>query len=98
MEKRTLGRTGLNVAVVGFGTLPMGGFYGPVDDTVSMKALHTAIDAGMNFIDTSDAYGAGHSEHVVGAFLKERADRDQILICTKGGNNMITGVRNFTPD
>jgi aryl-alcohol dehydrogenase-like predicted oxidoreductase len=98
MEKRTLGRTGLNVAVVGFGTLPMGGFYGPVDDTVSMKALHTAIDAGMNFIDTSDAYGAGHSEHVVGAFLKERADRDQLLICTKGGNNMVTGVRNFTPD
>ena len=59
MEKRTLGRTGLNVAVVGFGALPMGGFYGPVDDTVSMKALHAAIDAGMNFIDTSDAYGAG---------------------------------------
>ena len=98
MEKRTLGRTGLNVAVVGFGTLPMGGFYGPVDDAVSIKALHVAIDAGMNFIDTSDAYGAGHSERVVGAFLKERADRDQILICTKGGNNMITGVRNFTPD
>jgi len=47
MEKRTLGRTGLNVAVVGFGTLPMGGFYGPVDDTVSRKALHTAIDAGI---------------------------------------------------
>ena len=66
--------------------------------TVSMQALHAAIDAGMNFIDTSDAYGAGHSERVVGAFLKERADRDQILICTKGGNNMVTGVRNFTPD
>ena len=63
-----------------------------------MKALHAAIDAGINFIDTSDAYGAGHSERVVGAFLKERADRDQILICTKGGNNMVTGVRNFTPD
>ena len=80
MEKRTLGRTGLNVAVVGFGALPMGGFYGPVDDAVSMQALHAAIDAGMNFIDTSDAYGAGHSERVVGAFLKERPDRDQILI------------------
>jgi aryl-alcohol dehydrogenase-like predicted oxidoreductase len=98
MEKRTLGRTGLNVAVVGFGALPMGGFYGPVDDAVSMQALHAAIDAGMNFIDTSDAYGAGHSERVVGAFLKERPDRNQILICTKGGNNMVTGVRNFTPD
>ena len=98
MEKRTLGRTGLNVAVVGFGAMPIGGIYGPVDDAVSTKALHAAIDAGMNFIDTSDAYGAGHSERVVGAFLKERTDRDQIIVCTKGGNNMVTGVRNFTPD
>ena len=47
MEKRTLGRTGLNVAVVGFGALPMGGFYGPVDDAVIIKALHAAIDAGV---------------------------------------------------
>ena len=98
MEKRALGRTGLNVAVVGFGAMPIGGIYGPVDDAVSTKALHAAIDAGMNFIDTSDAYGAGHSERVIGAFLKERPDRDQILVCTKGGNNMVTGVRNFTPD
>jgi len=98
MEKRTLGRTGLHVAVIGFGAMPIGGIYGPVDDTVSTKALHAAIDAGMNFIDTSDAYGAGHSERVVGAFLKERSDRDQLIVCTKGGNNMVTGVRNFTPD
>ena len=98
MEKRTLGRTGLQVTVLGFGAMPIGGIYGPVDDAVSTKALHAAIDAGMNFIDTSDAYGAGHSERVVGAFLKERPDRDQIMVCTKGGNNMVTGVRNFTPD
>lgn len=98
MEKRTLGRTGLNVAVVGFGAMPIGGIYGPVDDAVSTKALHAAIDAGMNFVDTSDAYGAGHSERVIGAFLKERPDRAQILVCTKGGNNMVTGARNFTPD
>jgi aryl-alcohol dehydrogenase-like predicted oxidoreductase len=98
MEKRTLGRTGLQVSVVGFGAMPIGGIYGPVDDAVSTKALHAAIDAGINFIDTSDAYGAGHSERVIGAFLKERPDRDQIIVCTKGGNNMVTGVRNFTPD
>src|SRR5919109_3326408 len=98
MEKRRLGQTGLDVSVVGFGSMTIGGIFGPVDDAVSTKALHAAIDAGMNFIDTSDAYGAGHSERVVGAFLKERADRDQITICTKGGNNMVTGVRNFTPD
>ena len=98
MEKRTLGRTGLEVSVIGFGTMTIGGIFGPVDDAVSIQALHAAVDGGMNFIDTSDAYGAGHSERVVGAFLKERPDRDQIIVCTKGGNNMVTGVRNFTPD
>ena len=98
MEKRRLGRTGLEVTVVGFGAMTIGGIYGPVDDAVSIKALHAAIDAGMNFIDTSDAYGAGHSERVIGRFLKERPNREQILVCTKGGNNMLTGVRNFTPE
>jgi aryl-alcohol dehydrogenase-like predicted oxidoreductase len=98
MEKQRLGRTGLEVSVVGFGSMTIGGIFGPVDDAVSRKALHAAIDAGMNFIDTSDAYGAGHSERVIGTFLKERPDRDQIIVCTKGGNNMVTGVRNFTPD
>lgn len=98
MEKRRLGRTGLEVTVVGFGAMTIGGIYGPVDDAVSVKALHEAIDGGMNFIDTSDAYGVGHSEQVIGAFLKERVDRDRILVCTKGGNNMVTGARTFTAD
>jgi aryl-alcohol dehydrogenase-like predicted oxidoreductase len=98
MEKRILGRTGLEVSVIGFGAMTIGGIFGPVDDAISNKALHAAIDAGINFIDTSDAYGAGHSERVIGAFLKERADRHQIIVCTKGGNNMVTGARNFTPD
>jgi aryl-alcohol dehydrogenase-like predicted oxidoreductase len=98
MDTRRLGRTGLDVPVVGFGTLTISGFFGPVDDAVSIQALHAAIDAGMRFIDTSDAYGAGHSEQVIGRFLRERLDRDQIILCTKGGNNMVTGVRNFAPD
>jgi aryl-alcohol dehydrogenase-like predicted oxidoreductase len=98
MQTRTLGRTGLEVTVVGFGSLTIGGAFGPVDDAMSLQALHASIDAGMNFIDTSDAYGAGHSETLIGAFLKERSDRDQIIVCTKGGNNMVTGQRNFTPD
>jgi aryl-alcohol dehydrogenase-like predicted oxidoreductase len=98
MEKRILGRTGLEVSVIGFGAMTIGGIYGPVDDAVGNQALHAAVDAGINFIDTSDAYGAGHSERVIGAFLKERPDRHQIIVCTKGGNNMVTGTRNFTPD
>src|SRR5919201_6815995 len=98
METRRLGRTGLDVPMVGFGTLTISGFFGPVDDAVSIQALHAAVDAGMRFIDTSDAYGAGRSEQIIGRFLRERPDRDQIIVCTKGGNNMVTGVRNFTPD
>ncbi|PON14459.1 hypothetical protein C2W62_28945 [Candidatus Entotheonella serta] len=98
MQTRSLGRTGLEATVVGFGALTIGGAFGTVDDAVSIDALHAAIDAGMNFIDTSDAYGAGHSEHLIGNFLKQRADRDRIIVCTKGGNNMVTGERNFTSD
>jgi aryl-alcohol dehydrogenase-like predicted oxidoreductase len=97
MQTRPLGRTGLEVTVVGFGSLTIGGAFGPADDAMSLQALHTAIDAGINFIDTSDAYGAGRSETLIGAFLKERSDRDQIIVCTKGGNNMVTGQRNFAP-
>lgn len=99
MEKRILGRTGLKLSVVGFGAIPIGGFFGPVDDAESIRALHAAVDGGMNFIDTSDAYGLEYrAEIVIGKFLKERSDRKDILICTKGGNNMVTGKRNFSPD
>ena len=98
MERRTLGRTGLEVTVIGFGAMTIGGAFGPVDDEESSRALHVAVDAGMNFIDTSDAYGAGHSETVIGKFLAERSDRGDILVFTKGGNDMTTGRRNFTPD
>jgi aryl-alcohol dehydrogenase-like predicted oxidoreductase len=98
MEKRTLGQTGLEVTVIGFGAMTIGGMFGPVDDAVSNKALHAAVDAGINFIDTSDAYGKGHSEELIGKFLKERSDRDQIIIGSKGGNNMVTGKYNFTPE
>jgi len=95
MEKRKLGNTGLEVTVVGFGAMTIGGAFGPVNDDESIAALHAAIDSGMNFIDTSNAYGEGRSESLIGAFLKTRADRDDILIISKGGNNMVTRQRNF---
>jgi aryl-alcohol dehydrogenase-like predicted oxidoreductase len=97
MEKRKLGNTGLEVTVIGFGAMTIGGAFGPVNDDDSTAALHAAIDAGMNFIDTSNAYGEGRSESLIGAFLKTRADRDNILIISKGGNNMVTRQRNFEP-
>ncbi len=97
MHRRMLGNTGLEVSVIGFGGMTIGGAFGPVDDAESLRALHAAIDAGMNHVDTSDAYGEGRSETLVGRFLAERGDRDGILVFTKGGNNMVTRTRNFTP-
>jgi aryl-alcohol dehydrogenase-like predicted oxidoreductase len=99
MENRVLGRTGLKVSVIGFGTIPAGGFFGAVDDAESLRALHTAVENGINFIDTSDAYGLEfRSEILVGKFIRERSARDNLIICTKGGNNMVTGKRNFSND
>ena len=97
MEHRTLGRTGVSLSVVGFGAMTIGGNYGPVDDAQSLAALHAAVDAGMNFIDTSDAYGAGRSETVLARFLAERPDRDRIVVATKGGNDQTTGTTSFEP-
>jgi aryl-alcohol dehydrogenase-like predicted oxidoreductase len=97
MDTRQLGNTGLEVTVIGFGGMTIGGAFGPVDDGESLRALHAAVDAGMNFIDTSNAYGEGRSERLIGQFLQERADRDEILVFTKGGNNMVTRTRNFEP-
>ncbi|MCP5152052.1 MAG: aldo/keto reductase [Ectothiorhodospiraceae bacterium] len=98
MDTRKFGNTGLEVTRIGFGAMTIGGAFGPVDDTESTQALHAAIDAGMNFIDTSNAYGEGRSETLIGQFLRSRPDRDRILVFTKGGNNMVTRVRNFEPD
>jgi aryl-alcohol dehydrogenase-like predicted oxidoreductase len=97
MKAREFGNTGMQVTAIGFGAMTIGGAFGPVDDAESMQALHAAIDAGMNFIDTSNAYGEGRSETLIGRFLEERSDRDRILVFTKGGNNMVTRVRDFTP-
>ncbi len=102
MEKRILGKTGLEVTAIGFGAMTIGGRFGPVDDNESIRALHAAIDGGMNFIDTSNAYGEGRSETLIGRFLRERSDRGDIVICTKGGNTFKTipgggWGRDFTP-
>jgi len=97
MNTRQLGNTGLEVTIIGFGGMTIGGAFGPVDDGESLRGLHAAMDAGMNFIDTSNAYGEGRSESLIGQFLQERADRDDVLVFTKGGNNMVTRTRNFAP-
>jgi aryl-alcohol dehydrogenase-like predicted oxidoreductase len=82
MHYRPLGKTGIEVSEVGYGAWGIGGemWLGAVD-TESIKAMHEAADLGLNFIDTALAYGEGHSETLVGRFLKER--KDQITVATK---------------
>jgi aryl-alcohol dehydrogenase-like predicted oxidoreductase len=85
MRMRRLGKTGLDVSEVGFGCWAIGGnAYGKVDDRESLEALETAWSGGVNFFDTADTYGEGHSESLLAKFLKGKP-RDQVLIATKAG-------------
>jgi aryl-alcohol dehydrogenase-like predicted oxidoreductase len=99
MEYRTLGRTGLRVSDIGFGAMTIGGeIFGATDDSESLRALNRALDLGMNFIDTADAYGRGHSEELIARLLTTR--RQEVVLATKGGNQFTVrqGLRNFDPD
>lgn len=89
MEYRQLGRTDMRVSAVSFGAWAIGGFWGAVDDAESMRALEAAVDAGVNFIDTADVYGDGHSERLV-ARLKKQRPSDQIWVATKAGRQLPT--------
>src|SRR5438132_7259207 len=82
MNYRRIGKTGLSVSEVGFGAWGIGksGWIGASDDE-SVKALHRAIDLGLNFIDTALGYGDGHSERLVGRLAKERSET--IYVATK---------------
>jgi aryl-alcohol dehydrogenase-like predicted oxidoreductase len=87
MEYRTLGRTGWNISTIGFGAWGIGGdAWGSTDDQESLAALHRAIDAGVNFIDTADVYGDGHSEQLVARVRKERTE--PLVIATKAGRRL----------
>ncbi len=72
---------------VGFGAWAIGGFLGPADDEVSMAALHAAVDARMNFIDTADVYGDGRSERLVARLRRERPG-EPITVATKAGRRL----------
>jgi aryl-alcohol dehydrogenase-like predicted oxidoreductase len=92
MEYRQLGRTNLTVSTVSFGAWAIGGTWGPVDDTASMAALHAAVDAGVNFVDTADVYGDGRSERLVARLRRERAG-ERIYVTTKAGRRLPTQTR-----
>lgn len=87
MKYRQLGRTHMQVSAIGFGAWAIGGFWGAVNDDDSMRALHAAIDAGVNFIDTADVYGDGRSERLVARLKRERPN-DTIHVATKAGRQL----------
>ena len=87
MEYRTLGRTGWSISEIGFGSWGIGGSeWGATDDSVSLAALNRAIDLGVNFIDTADVYGDGHSEQLIAQVRKVRSE--QLIIATKAGRRL----------
>jgi aryl-alcohol dehydrogenase-like predicted oxidoreductase len=84
MEKRKLGKSDLQVSVIGFGCWATGKRgWGDVDDSESIRAIHAAIDHGINFFDTAPVYGLGHSEEILGQALRDK--RDQVILATKCG-------------
>ena len=109
--KRKIGRSGIEVSALGLGCWAIGGPFwtgdkpqgwGNIDDNESVKAIQRAIDLGVNFFDTADVYGAGHSETVLGRAL-EGYERNDMVIATKFGNTFdenskqITGT-NISPE
>src|SRR5262245_51755449 len=88
MRKRALGRTGWMISEIGFGAWGIGGdVWGRTDDDESLRALHRALDLGVNFIDTADVYGDGHSERLVARVRDERPG-DEIIVATKAGRRL----------
>lgn len=83
LNRRTLGKTGIEVSEVGLGLWAAGGHWGPTDDEASMSGIDAALDAGVNFFDTADVYGDGHSEELLGRAMKGR--RDRFVVATKLG-------------
>lgn len=102
MNYRKFGNTDLTVSEIGFGAWAIGGGamigttaigWGDTDDAVSMKAIRTALDAGILFFDTADIYGLGHSEKMIG---KEIGNSKEVVIATKVGN--VSRNEQFTVD
>jgi aryl-alcohol dehydrogenase-like predicted oxidoreductase len=83
MEYRELGRTGLRVSVVGYGTAPLGDMFGANDEDAALQSAYRALDAGINFFDSSPFYGAGLAERRLGKVLRGR--RHEIIVGTKAG-------------
>jgi len=77
----------MRVSAISFGAWAIGGSWGPVDDAESMRALHAALDAGVNFFDTADVYGDGRSERLLARLRRERPG-DRFFVATKAGRRL----------
>src|SRR5688572_14595698 len=86
MQYRELGRTGWKVSTISFGAWAIGGTWGDVRDDESLAALHRALDLGVNFFDTADVYGDGHSEQLLARLRKERSE--PFYVATKAGRRL----------
>ena len=97
MERRTLGNSGLTASAIGLGCMGMSHVYGKADDAESVGVIQHALDRGVDFLDSSDMYGWGHNEQLIGQALKGR--RSKALLATKfgqvknptGGANLVNG-------
>jgi aryl-alcohol dehydrogenase-like predicted oxidoreductase len=84
IPRRRLGLQGLEVSAIGLGCMGMSDFYGPSDESTNLSVLNTALDMGINFLDTADMYGVGANERLLGKILKTR--REEVVLATKFGN------------
>lgn len=92
LNTRPLGSSGIDATEIGLGLWAQGGGWGPVDDKASLDAIDVALDAGVNFYDTADVYGMGHSEELLGKAMKGR--RDRFIVASKIGWVGYDGERN----
>ncbi|WP_150308103.1 aldo/keto reductase [Planctomonas psychrotolerans] len=95
MDKRTLGRTGTPVSVIGLGTWQLGSDWGTIDPADARAVLDASVDAGVTFFDTADVYGDGQSERFIGEYLAANPDSD-ITVGTKMGRREAQDPANFT--
>jgi len=92
IEHRQLGTGGLSVSAIGLGCMSLSGVYGAADDAASEELIRYAIDQGVDHLDSSDMYGWGHNEQVIGRALKGR--RDRVVLATKFGQTQRPGGPN----
>ncbi len=90
MKYRALGRTGIKVSEVSFGSWAIGSSWGTVDDEESLAALNRAVDLGVNFFDTADVYGDGRSERLIARLKRDR--KEEIYVATKAGRKLTPHV------